>query len=78
MPSEQQQPQPSEKPATPPTPRRRIVSPGDSLWKISEEVYGHGRYWNDIWTANLALIGADPHALNVGIELILPDEVEGS
>ncbi len=47
--------------------KRYMVKPGDSLWKISQKVYGNGKYWPKIYEANKDKI-KDPniiHALQV-------------
>ena len=30
------------------------IRSGDTLWGIAERTYGSGRYWNDIYVANVA------------------------
>ncbi len=48
------------------------VKKGDTLWKISESVYGHGKDWKKIYNANSATIG-DPDNLKAGMSLIIPN-----
>ncbi len=45
------------------------VQPNDSLWTISQKVFGDGRYYNDIARANP---GINPNRLQVGQQLKLP------
>ncbi len=49
-----------------------VVEKGDSLWKISEEYYGNGKYWIKIYEYNRSLIGDNPSLIYAGTELILP------
>lgn len=48
------------------------VEKGDSLWKISEEYYGVGKYWVKIYEYNQTEIGENPSLIYEGMELILP------
>jgi len=48
------------------------IQPGDSLWKISREVYGRGSFWNEIYQKNIHLIGKNPNYIFVGIPLEIP------
>lgn len=49
-----------------------IVQTGDSLAKIAEVAYGSEEHWSKIHQANLALIGPNPHELQVGLILDIP------
>lgn len=66
------EPQPDET-----TPRYYVVKKGDTLSDISEEYYGHGKFWRAIWQANDSLI-AEPDRLQPGWRLRIPypDEIE--
>jgi len=48
-----------------------IVKSGDSLWKISTNLYSDGFRWVDIWNQNRGLI-ANPNLIEVGTKLALP------
>jgi nucleoid-associated protein YgaU len=63
--------QPPAPTATPPTSssRTHVVAEGESLWTISEAVYGNGAYYTRIITANPNL---DPKHLKVGTTLSIP------
>lgn len=63
-------------PPTPPANQRGagktyVIQPGDTLWKISEKVYGNGRHWQEIFDLNKDRIRT-PTDLTVGVELRLP------
>lgn len=49
-----------------------IVEEGDSLWKISEEYYGEGRQWQEIYEYNQDAIGENPSLILPGTELEMP------
>jgi len=49
-----------------------VVRPGDSLSRISLEVYGSANYWDLIYEANAKMIGNDPADLAVGQKLVIP------
>ncbi len=49
------------------------VASGDSLWKISQKVFGDGRYHTEIAAANP---GLNPSRLKVGQEIKLPDRTK--
>ena len=53
-------------------PAQYTVKQGDSLWKISQEAYGTGYEWNQIYQANQAAI-SDPDMLEVGTKITLPE-----
>ena len=48
-----------------------VVKPGDTLTRISTEVYGSAGRWMDIYQANRDLLSS-PHDLKVGEELKIP------
>lgn len=56
--------------------RTYTVRGGDSLWKISEEMYGDGNQWNRIYEANRDRI-KDPDMIQPGWVLTIPDQAEG-
>jgi nucleoid-associated protein YgaU len=51
--------------------QKYVVKSGDTLWAISEKVYGSGAHVNDIAKANP---GIDPQRLRMGMSLNLPDK----
>lgn len=48
-----------------------IVKKGDTLWSIAKRVYGEGRKWRKILSANTKVI-KDPNSLKMGMELTIP------
>jgi len=42
------------------------VAKGDTLWRISQRLYGTGSRWSDIYDMNRAVIGANPDVLRIG------------
>jgi nucleoid-associated protein YgaU len=48
-----------------------IVKRGDSLWKISVDLYSDGFKWTDIWNQNKELI-PNPDLIETGTKLALP------
>jgi LysM repeat protein len=63
----------SRKPVAPAAaPGTFVIRPGDSLSRISLEVYGSSQYWDLIYEANQSVIGKDPAALVVGRTLVIP------
>ncbi|GIK55932.1 MAG: LysM peptidoglycan-binding domain-containing protein [Chloroflexi bacterium] len=48
------------------------VVAGDSLWRIAEQTYGHGRYWRDIYRANPGKAARGGDLILVGVILTLP------
>jgi nucleoid-associated protein YgaU len=50
-----------------------IVKKGDSLYKISQKVYGSGNDWKKIYEANSAVI-SNPKKLKVGTKLLIPQK----
>lgn len=57
--------------AAAPKPRTYIVQPGDSIWSIAEEFYGHGNKYRIIYENN-KFIGEPPFILKPGQVLTLP------
>lgn len=53
--------------------RTYIVQKGDTLQKISEEMYGTTKKWKKIFEANKDILG-DPDQIRVGQKLIIPEE----
>jgi nucleoid-associated protein YgaU len=53
------------------------VQPGDSLYKISQKVYGKPTYVEAIYEKNRQQIGANPTKLKLGMILELPEKVAG-
>jgi LysM repeat protein len=51
------------------SPRTHVVESGESLWTISEAVYGNSKYYRQIITANPRV---DPNHLKVGMVLNIP------
>ncbi|MFH1419253.1 MAG: LysM domain-containing protein [Planctomycetota bacterium] len=51
--------------------RVHIVQPGDTLYSIAEQYYGHNKYFRQIFTANRNRL-ADPKHMPVGMRLIIP------
>ena len=60
-------------PAAPGHAQRHVVEPGDDLWSLAEEFYGHGQEWRRIATANPDLLTGGPDRLQVGWTLLIPD-----
>jgi nucleoid-associated protein YgaU len=59
-----------------PTKQYRVQS-GDSLYKISQKVYGKPTYVEAIYEKNRQQIGANPTKLKLGMILELPEKVVG-
>jgi nucleoid-associated protein YgaU len=55
--------------ASPTTGRTYTIKPGDSLWKISREVYGDGTKYEQIQKANPTI---DPQLLKPGTVIVIP------
>lgn len=49
-----------------------VVKPGDSLWKISQDLLGDGTRWGELYQANAQIIGGDPRLIMPGQELTIP------
>jgi len=52
--------------------RSYTVQPGDTLWKISQEMYGHGSKYMKIFEANTPML-ENPDKIFPGQELVIPD-----
>jgi hypothetical protein len=48
------------------------VVAGDSLWRIAENTYGHGRYWRQIYVANPGKAARGGNLILIGTLLTLP------
>ncbi|MCO4747056.1 MAG: LysM peptidoglycan-binding domain-containing protein [Proteobacteria bacterium] len=48
------------------------IRAGDTLWGIAEATYGSGRFWNDIYLANVAKCADGGNLILVGDVLVLP------
>jgi len=48
------------------------VQAGDSLWSISERVYGTGYNWTEVYAANIETVGTNPSILESGVKITLP------
>ncbi|MEV8633409.1 hypothetical protein AB0395_17280 [Streptosporangium sp. NPDC051023] len=68
QPSSPAQPQGSPSPGG-----RTVTTDNSTLWGISEQAYGDGRYWKDIWERNRDVIGPDPDSLPADLELVVPE-----
>ncbi|MCP8970045.1 LysM peptidoglycan-binding domain-containing protein [Ectobacillus ponti] len=59
-----------------PNPKEKLssyeVQNGDTLWKISQKTLGRGDRWQEIYQANLLLIGKNPLRLRPGWKLVIP------
>lgn len=53
--------------------RTYTVKGGDTLWKISEQMYGNGNEWNRIYEANRDRI-KDPDVIQPGWVLNIPSQ----
>lgn len=49
------------------------VKPGDCLWNIAYNYYGHGTYYNILHRANLGVIGPDENLIEPGMRLFIPE-----
>jgi len=60
-------------PANPPpaAPRKHVVAPGDTLYKIAQRYYGNGGRWPEILQANKDVL-KDQNAVRPGMELKIP------
>lgn len=50
-----------------------LVKPGDCLWKIAYQQYGHGAYYDLIYRMNREVIGRDRELLLPGVRLYIPE-----
>ena len=55
--------------------RTYTVQPGDTLWKISQEMYGSGGKYMKIFEANTSILD-NPDRIRPGQELSIPDLVD--
>ena len=62
----------AEEPAAESGGRTYTVQSGDTLWKISQEMYGDGSKYMKIFEANTGLLD-DPNKIFPGQELVIPD-----
>lgn len=53
---------------------RHRVTATDTLATIAQQYYGQQRLWTLIYNANRAVIGDDPNAIPVGVELVIPPQ----
>jgi nucleoid-associated protein YgaU len=60
------------RPNTKSTPKTYVVKKGDSLWKISQNVYKDGSKWRQIYEANKKVIGKNPNLIYPGQKLVIP------
>jgi tetratricopeptide (TPR) repeat protein len=61
-------------PAPPPRPRTYTVQRGDTLYSISQKMYGRKDRWPTIYSANRAVVGPPPsYRLKVGQKLTIPN-----
>lgn len=49
------------------------VQPGDTLWRIARDTYGHGRYWRNIYRANPDKAYDGGNLILIGTVLTLPE-----
>lgn len=54
-----------------PAPKTYTVKPGDSLYMIAKRELGNGSKWQQIYTANAAVIGKKPELIFPGTKLVL-------
>lgn len=57
-----------------PDPGTLVVEPGDSLWRIAEDLFGDGRLWKVLWQANPEI--RNPNRIYVGQSLRIPAPVQ--
>jgi nucleoid-associated protein YgaU len=50
-----------------------VVKPGDSLSKISKDVYDNGGLFQKIYEANKSTIGDNPNMIKPGQKLLIPN-----
>jgi nucleoid-associated protein YgaU len=63
-------------PAVPARLNVMTVKPGDSLWKLAEEILGKGTRWHDLAAVNPAIV--DPNRIVAGSQIFLPSLVSAS
>jgi nucleoid-associated protein YgaU len=49
-----------------------VVASGETLSDIAYAYYGQAKYWREVFEANRTVIGDDPAALEVGMQLTMP------
>lgn len=52
--------------------RTYTVKTGDNLWKIAQRFYSQGNRWQEIYDANVKVIGPDPDLIFPGQVLTIP------
>ena len=57
---------------TPPPPKTYTVKSGDSLWAIAKRILGDGSRWQEIYNANVNVIGKNPNLIYPGQVLRIP------
>ncbi|WP_054955052.1 LysM peptidoglycan-binding domain-containing protein [Paenibacillus dakarensis] len=62
----------AQRPSTREVPKSYTVKSGDSLFKISANVYGKGNDWRKIYDANKKAIGPNPNVIKPGVKLVIP------
>lgn len=60
------------RPDTRPVPKTYVVKTGDCLYNIAKMYLGNGSKWKQIYDTNKALIGPNPHLINAGMKLVMP------
>ncbi len=60
---------------SPPPGVTHVVRTGESLSTIATRYYGDSSRWNAIYAANRERVGRNPHAVKVGMELVIPPAV---
>lgn len=48
------------------------VKRGDSLWKISKQIYGNGAQWKKLYNSNKNVVGKNPNLIYPGQKFIIP------
>ena len=54
------------------TAKTYTVKPGDSLWKIAQNMLGNGARWKEIYDLNKSVIGSNPNLIYAGQVYNLP------
>jgi len=62
---------PQPRPAPPP-PKTYTVKSGDTLWGIAKQTLGDGSRWQEIYNANVSVIGKNPNLIYPGQVLRIP------